>query len=348
MGANRRIDLPIPGLFGPIPILPEDSPDLPSLSRVLGKAERSPCEGVDLISVLFDRFALEIPKDRDLPSAPFSYLAEVPNAPCEGYWLHADPVHLRPDRDQLVLFHASDLQLDQGEADALVGLFNGHFAADNLRLEAPVPERWYLKAQQPPRIRTRPLADVVGRGIERSYIRGEDAAQWMRWLNEVQMLFHHSPVNQRRELAGRPTVNAIWPWGGGFLPETMPQSGYGSVFAGDSLATGLAKAARVETHPLPEDPQETLACVRSGPTLVLWDTLWPAVVGSDGATWVREMSRLAPWLDKLIRSLKAGEVDEVTLYPCDGTRLKLTRGALRRFWRRPVKVAACMRRTPMG
>ena len=50
---------------------------------------------------------------------------------------HADPVHLRPDRDRLILFDSRNLGITHEEAGALVGLFNGHFAADGMRLQAP-------------------------------------------------------------------------------------------------------------------------------------------------------------------------------------------------------------------
>lgn len=348
MGANSRVDLLIPGLFGPIPVLPGDLPHFPSLSRMLGKADRLPSAGADPASVLFERFELEVQGDRDLPSAPFSYLADVAGAPPDGYRLHADPIHLRPDRDRLLLFDARHLQLEREETDSLVELFNGHFAAAGMRLEAPATERWYLHAQEPPRIRTSPLEEVVGRGIERSYLRGEDAAHWMRWLNEAQMLFHHSPVNQRRELAGRPGVSGIWPWGGGSLPAKMPQSRYGAVFAGASLAVGLAKAARIEAYPLPVNARDILAAPRSRPALAFWDTLWPAVLDGDGAAWVRDLSRLVRWIDELAACVKTGEVGELLLYPCDGTCLKVTPRALRRFWRRPVGIAAFLPGMPTG
>jgi hypothetical protein len=347
-GANTRVDLLVPDLFGPVPMLEEDFPDLPSLSLILARANRHPAVGTDPIRVLFDRFGVEVRPDRDIPSAPFSLLADMPDAVTDGFWLHADPIHLRPDRDRMLLFDARRLDLEREETDSLIELFNGHFAADGLRLEAPVTERWYLRSQESPRIRARPLADVVGRGVERSYLRGEDAAHWMRWLNEAQMLFHHSPVNQRRELAGMPRVSGIWPWGGGFLPGAMPLSRYRSVLAESPLAIGLAKAAQVEVRPLPANLQRIVPDLRSGATLLFWDAPWTAVLDSDAATWVRALQRLEGLLDALVGRLKAGELGELALYPCNGMSFSMTRATLRRFWRRPVSIMAFLRRTPTG
>lgn len=348
MVAIGRIDLLIPGLLGPIPVLPGDLPDLPSLSRLLGKADSRQGAGTDIISVLFERFGMDLAPDRDPPSAAFSRLADRSDTPSAAYWLHADPVHLRPDRDRLLLFDSRHLGLEQQETDSLIELFNGHFAADGLNLEAPSRARWYLRLEQPPGIRTRPLADVVGRDIGRSYLGGDEAKQWMRWLNEAQMLFHHSDVNRQRELTGRPGVSGIWPWGGGSLPAAMPRPRYRSVFADAPLAVGLGIATGAQTHRLPRDPCELPGEGRTEPALLLWDALWPAVLDADADTWIRELSRLDDWILGLVNRLKAGGLAQIDLFPCDGTCLAVKRSALRRFWRRSVDIGGQIQRTPTG
>lgn len=343
MGAKSRIDLLVPGLFGPVPVLEADLPDLPALEKLLGRADRLGVKGPDSIALLFDRFGIDVGSDRGAPSAPFSHLADAPDADPSGFWLHADPVHLRPDRDRLLLFDSRHFGLERGEADSLVGLFNGHFTADGLHLEAPSSERWYLRVEKPPRIRSSALSDLVGRSIERSSLRGEDASQWMRWLNEVQMLFHHSEVNQRRERAGMPTVSGIWPWGGGTLPASIPQTRYQSVLASNPLAVGLASAAGVAAHPIPDTP-DAMPAVESGDrTLLYWDALWPAVLDGDGVAWTSEISRFEQWLAMLADRLRAGELAELSLFPCDEMRLRATRRVLRRFWRRPTPIIASLK-----
>jgi hypothetical protein len=339
MGTINRIDLVIPGIFGPVRVLPEDLPNLPSLSRILGRADREPAVDADPMVVLFDRFGIDLDRSQDPPSGPFSRLADTPNATPEGYWLHADPVYLHPDTDRLVLFDARHLELEPEEADSLAELFNGHFAADGLRLETPVIDRWYLHVEPAPRLRTHALADVVGRGVDRSYLGGEDAARWMGWLNEVQMLFHQAEVNQRRELEGRPRVSGVWPWGGGFLPANLPGCRYSSVFGSDALFLGLAKATETAARSIPGHPYTMVSGGGKEQILVFWDGLQPAVLDGDAGAWVQALARLGLWLDELLDLVRTGEVQEVALYPCDGTRLAINRRALRRFWRRPVGIS---------
>ena len=346
MGTSNRVELVVPGLFGPMPVLPEDLPDLPSLSRILGRADLETVSGLDPVAVLLDLFGIQVDPGRDPPSAPFCHLADAPEASPDGYWLHADPIHLRPDRDRLLLFDMRHSGLERAEADSLVDLFNRHFGADGLHLEAATADRWYLRTESAPRLRTRQLADVLGRSVAPSYLDGDDAACWMGWLNEAQMLFHQAEVNRLRESAGKPTVSGIWPWGGGSLPAAAPECDYASVFAADPLALGLARAAKLKAYPLPERPTAMTAAGPQGRMLVYWDGLRPAVLDVDAGAWIQGLLRLSAWLDELLVLLKGSRVDEIALLPCDGTRLVVTRGALRRFWRRAPGMAARLQGMP--
>jgi hypothetical protein len=340
MGASNRIDLVVPGLFGPIRVFSEDLPDLASLSRILGRADRESGCPSDPIGLLFDRFGIELDPDRDPPSAPFSHLVHLPNATPQAYWLHADPVHLQPKGDRLLLFDARHLGLEQKEVESLTKLFNEHFAGEKLRLEAPTLTHWYMCVEPAPGLRTRTLAEVVGRSLDPSYLGGEDAARWMGWLNEAQMLFHQADVNRRRELDGRPSVNGIWPWGGGFLPTRLPRCRYGEVFGTDALLLGLAKATGARARPIPDYPQAMLPGRGTARILLFWDGLHPAVLDGDAGAWVQALSRLSLWLDDLLDLFRSGEVGDMVLYPCDGTRRRIRRRALRRFWRRSVDFSA--------
>jgi hypothetical protein len=193
-----------------------------------------------------------------------------------------------------VLFAGADFAPDRAEADALVALFNQHLGTEGLRLEAPTPGRWYLLSERPHDLVTQPLAAVLGRPIAGQLPRGPEAPHWARLLNEIQMLFHHSEVNQRREAAGLPTISGLWLWGGGcLLPPSSPASGtsrpaggaislaaasssqtsgaaipvgssapragYAQVYSTDPLALGLARASGIPTAPLPKVPSQVFA-----------------------------------------------------------------------------------------
>ncbi len=361
-----RLDCLVPGLFGPVPVQPAEVPPTPVLSRLLGLADRlsgperlagaaRPTQGgtADPCRTLFHLFGHATAPDRDCPSAPYGYLAEAPGASLAttSYVLHADPVHLRPDRDRLVLFAGPDFAPDRAEADALVALFNHHFGVEGPRLEAPTPEHWYLLTDKPPDLVTQPLAAVLGRPIAGQLPQGAEARHWARFLNEVQMLFHHSEVNQRREAAGIPSLNGLWLWGGGSLVAPPGQASYERVFSADPLALGLARASGIPTAPLPADlgavlatagttlsasaptplptrtpnqaaPSETRTATPASPAAILihWTGLWEAVLAADGPAWLASLSALEHWLGGLTLSGAPGSAG-----PTGGARSVVTK-----------------------
>jgi hypothetical protein len=331
---GNRIDLLVPGLLGPVPAHPADVPRLPALERLLARADRLPGPASHPLTALSKRFGMRSERPHDLPSAPLCRLFDDPEGNASGYWLHADPVHLRPDRDQLLLFDARHLDLHPEEAEALAAEFNAHFRADGLRLQTPVCGRWYLGLDSDPEIRTTPVDLASGRGIRPLMPKGDEATRWAALLNETQMLFHHSPVNQDRERSGRLTVSGIWPWGGGSLPMTPLRSAYGWVRAEHPFALGLARAAGVDDGPLPEDDVAlTLAESEKG-VLVFWDRLWPAVLDADPDAWVLGIKRLEHLAAGLLGAVARGRVERLDLDPCDGSLFRVARRELRRFWRR--------------
>lgn len=331
---SNRIDLLVPGLFGPVPIPPEDLPPLPALERLLARADRIDAPAGDPLAALFSRFGIRPEPGQDLPSAPYCRLADDPAADPSGYWMHADPAHLRPDRDQLLLFDARHLDLGQEEADALTAELNAHFEADGLHFEVPVPNRWYLRLGSAPRVRTNPLHTAAGRGIGPLLPEGEDRSSWARLLNEAQMLLHHSQVNRARETTGRLTVSGVWLWGGGRLPQEPPATDYEIVYAEHPLALGLAKAAGLRVRALPDDVGARIPDDSEGARLVFWDALWPAVQDADAETWVRGLTRLERLASGLLGLVRTGRIGRLDVDCCAGRLFRVTRSGLRRFWRR--------------
>ncbi|HXH04027.1 MAG TPA: hypothetical protein VNN09_12005, partial [Candidatus Competibacteraceae bacterium] len=218
---GKTLYLLIPGLLGPWPEADRPGfpcPRLPALERLLARGEGKDTASRGLEASLARLFGLE---GGELPVAAITRLAEGGEPDREGWWLRADPVHLKADLHQIVLFDARHLQLRPDEAAALAAAFNRTFAGDGLILETPHPERWYLRLAADPGITTVTLAEAVGRDINPLLPAGPEARRWRALLTEIQMLFHLDPVNQAREAAGQPEVNSLWLWGGGRLPARL-------------------------------------------------------------------------------------------------------------------------------
>ena len=183
---------------------------VPHLETLLARADKGAAPGSDHLSTLFGLFEYPSLQEVDWPSAAICRLAddgaEDDGIGDTGYWLHADPVHLKPDMDRLLLFPGRTLDITPQEAGALGELLLEHFSGMGWRLEQGSPEHWYLRLPEPPQLLTQPLHRVTGRNLFPFLPQGEAGVRWRSLLNEIQMLLHHAEVNRMRSAAGQPEV----------------------------------------------------------------------------------------------------------------------------------------------
>lgn len=337
----RALSLVVPGLFGPLP----DVTGLPTpaaLLTLLVCAAARDAAGADAESLLLHLFGIALTPERDPPVAALAWLGEGEGA-AGGYWLRADPVHLRADQARLLLFGSRVLDVQMNEARTLATEFNAVYGVDGWWLETPHPQRWYLRLADDPRIRTHALHEVIGRSIDGLLPQGENGKRWHGVLNEVQMLFHASAVNQAREAQGRLEINSVWFWGGGYLPAVQSQN-WVSVCSDAPLARGLARAAGVDSAALPDAATAWLETAGAGSRLVVLSSLQEPALYGDVDAWgaaVAELER--DWFGPVLNALKAGRLDQLTLYSCDGRAFVVSRADLWRFWRRRRELGWYMR-----
>jgi len=299
---------------------------LPSLSKMLSRGRAAGLGARPWEAALLELFG--IARQHDWPLAPLSWVGEGSEG-VEGYWLHADPVHLRAERDAVLLFDAGHFALERESARALVDALNVHFAPDGLRFFAPNPTRWYVRLDRVPDISTWPLRAAAGRSIDALLPYGSEALAWHRRVNEIQMLLHAHAVNEMRESAGQLAINSVWFWGGGMLPAAAGGR-FSGVWGDDPLARGLARAASLPWAAMPEGADSWLAQAGAGEHVMLLDmhTEQPreALLAAE---------RL--WFIPLLRALKRRQLSTFTLVAEDGgtaARFELRAADLWKFWRR--------------
>src|SRR5579885_2043382 len=217
-------------------------PRLPNLERMLARATRG--ESRHTHAVLAGLFGLDAAA---VQPGPFVRLADG-GMQDDGYWLRADPVHLAPDRDQLVLMPASALEAQEQELEALAEAFGGIYGAEGWRLEFSTVGRGYLRAPRPLDLLTHDPQPFVGGPVLEAMPTGPEGKLLKQLMNETQMLFHTHAVNMAREEAGRPTINSLWCWGGGRLPAKTDRSP-GRIITDLPLVQGLAIWAGQEAMP---------------------------------------------------------------------------------------------------
>jgi hypothetical protein len=321
-------------LFSRLPVAADEREALasmPGLARILSRARVMALADTDLESVLLDSFGVQ--RQRDWPVAPFSWLGDRGETGAR-YWLRADPVHLRAERDAVLLVDARHFTLDAESANALLDALNTHFDSDGLRFFAPEPTRWYVAVDRVPEIATSPLRVVAGRNIDTLLPKGADALTWHRWFNEIQMLFHSHVVNERREAAGLPTVNSVWFWGGGTLPDALPHA-FAGVWSDDPLARGLALASGVSLASLPKNAEQWLAQANRGEHVLVLDS-----ISAGGGNPVDDLER--NWFAPLLRALRARRLSLLSLRIGTGERVlrfDLSASDLWKFWRRAPLLA---------
>jgi len=242
----RSVHLVIPDLFLPKDIAAEVLADMsfPALQKILGRGQSEILEPVSLESRLCEMFG--IPFQQDVPVAAISAAFDGLAAGC---WLRADPVMLDLQRDQLLL---NPVRVRSEEAAALCASLNGHFAGHGMEFFAPHPQRWYVRLEALPGMRTTPLSEAIGRDVRKLLPAGVDAVYWHQVFNEIQMLLHTHPINETRESSGEPTINSVWFWGGGCGMSVSLQKNYNCVNSDDVLPEMFAVAVGVPFTAWPE------------------------------------------------------------------------------------------------
>jgi len=287
-------------------------PRLPALERLVARSVRLPdVEPKEFLAPLFGLMPAV------LSEAPFTRLADG-GRPDEAYWLRADPVHLAPDRDRLVLMPETLLQVKPGEASALAEAFNRMYGAEGWHLEFPHHARGYLRSPAPLDVVTQDPQGLAGGPVLNAMPEGRHAGGLKQLMNETQMLFHEHPVNRARDAAGHPLINSLWFWGGGVLP---PNSG--------------RKPAQIVTD---------LLMVKG---LARWSgaTLQPPALGSGVDVLMAFEGTDLPALERtcfrsLLSSLKRGHIEGLDMYLGGLGMFRLNGAAARRFWRFGARLSA--------
>ena len=345
-----NLHLFIPNLFWPDSTFHEIYQDLslPAIETLLAKSlqTRDRSQGVEVW--LCKAFSVEM--QQDLPIAPLTLLAdkasdtEINN----GYWLRADPVHLRVEHDQVLLADSRTFRISLEEACQFVDVINKHFAEDNFssscgvdnrrKLISLLPlcaDRWYLYTQRTPLIHTQLLSEVVVKNINDYFPYGTEELFWRGILNEIQMLLHEHPLNQIREERGDSALNGIWFWGGGVMPKLVT-SPYVHVWSNDIFPRTLAMACGTSHAELPVNFELWQQSEASGRHLIFLDSLYGKSQYGDAYGWRESLKELEKeWFEPLLNMLKKGVINQLTIATINkgvARNFIITRSSFYKFW----------------
>jgi len=264
------------------------------------------------------------------PAGPALALANDLTAPGPGSWCVAQPVHLVAGLDHLRLAPLAQAALTEEDARALGELVGSHFATDDLTVAAFVQGAWLLRFTRPINCSTQPPDAVVGHNVHDFMPAGRDGARVRSLMNEIQMLLHEHPVNQRRERARLLPVNGWWLWGFGDEVTDAPSTGIGQwrLHGDDHWLRALGYKLGSDAGDLTVAGSDTLR----GDTLI--------ALSQPPAQRVEESlaSVDAGLLSMLASNVRAGRMQSLALL-VGSTTLQIDWPARLRFWRRPVAVS---------
>lgn len=338
-----ELTLIVPGLFGPVPPPGVDRRAareslleglaLGAIETLLSRARRVPvgCEFSTPEDLCFGALGYRRAAGADWPVAAVTRHADIGDA-ARGWYLRADPVHLKADMRDLVLFDGEYFALGLDEARELAGAVAGHFEHADWRIEVPHPLRWYLRLKNPPAITTTPLSAARLQPVNPHLPAGDDGARWRACMNEIQMLLHGCGINEARERRGEAAINSLWLWGGGALPEALP-AGYSSIFADTALAAGLGALAGIRPRPLPADGARGILRQSAGASiLAVMEAGYGAARSSDVDAWRRFVADLEQnWFVPLKDALDSGDLSALTVVSDCPVRFELRPA---RWWQR--------------
>ena len=248
--------------------------------------------------------------------------------------MHISPVHIQADKDRLILQGGEILSIKAEEAEQLINELNVTYQEDQFRFECINHQCWSVTLPKLPDCQFHLLEDVLGRSVEPFLPQGNAQLFWHRFLNEVQMLFHASDVNQMRLENNQIPVNSVWCWGCGQLPRKV-STRLNQVVSNELFVTGLALLAGIKTKVLPIRADLLIDHLSEGGYLVVFDLDERDLLSIDPMHHQQRLEQLdANWFAPLLNALKKGHLASIRLSDTNGKSYYLKKSHLRRFWRK--------------
>jgi len=332
--AELRIAVPSfeAAIAGPIES-DQPAPQLPAAEWLLARGDRDAGPPAAWRQWLLDDAGLGQDLFERFPAGPCTRAAWTVE-PAGGVWACAAPVHLVTAIDHLQVAAPAPLVLEAGESAALFASLDAHLAGTGFRLHAFPGRGWLCECPLDLECTAVEPAVAVGRNLRELLPAGRDAARVRGLVNELQMLLHEHPVNERRAARGMPVMNSLWLWGFGAAVEPRALA-RGALLTDDDWLGGLWRLHGGEVAS-PDRFGETLrqhaAPLRVGLALASRD-------GEGRSQWAAlERSIFAPARAALVE----GAVRHVSLRVGDAV-FDVPRSSRWRFWRKSRPFAEALR-----
>lgn len=239
------------------------------------------------------------------------------------------------------MFGTRVLALQAHETEQLICALQELYADRDWHFESYRPDQWYLRLAADAEVRFHSLEAAIGHPIDSYMPEGKERDYWLRFLNEVQMLFHGHDVNNDRLLRNEFAVNSVWCWGEGRLPATL-QARWHSIYSDDLFVQGLAALCGIPCISPPESANVLMRDLAKSSKpdanrqiLIVLDQVESSRLEGDASSWQEQVKCIQDqWFLPLQEAQGRGQVGSITIDVCNGSRYRYLRRHRMRVWRR--------------
>jgi len=294
----------------------------PALETLLSRGRHFRMESKSPDHFRFKLFGIE--PQGELPIASLTRAADQREKPGQHqYWLRLDPVTLWADMARVVMASHGFADLNEFERNEVENVVRSVLREEGIALQSDHPERWCIALGEPLKFSFTPLQQTLGMDLAEVLPEQPESLHWRRIMNEIQIALHASSVNVRRRQNGQQTINSVWFWGGGFIPNAGKKGVFNTVYSDNPVTRGLAiisdyrlrKQTEAEEVTFSHDGQSVLVdwTVRSRDTEL-------------------ELDRLERFVKRLLGKVRGGSI-ELVFYCGKSEGWRYGRSSGRRFWR---------------
>jgi len=223
---SRGVQIILPGLFD-LPLQELDArfivDDLPALNRILGLSSVRDNNDFTIDAMLSSALNMKLEVSGGGSEAVGAAGLPMAQACADDHQdprrlLLAEAIHLQADMHGAIAVPILNVSENLSDIDIIINDLSDLFKVD-CNIQSIGDGRFLLQLRQfdSPTHYPHPLS-ILGKSISPFIEQSREILPWYRLVNEFQMFMYQHPVNQRRQLEGRLTINSLWVWGAGERP----------------------------------------------------------------------------------------------------------------------------------